>query len=250
MKRVASLTGPTPGLAAYLAEAAEEGKDWAGFRSHAGGASYRELVEILVGLQHGLCGYCEIDIQERDWQVEHVIPQSEPHLGAAHALDTGNMIACCKGGTLMIDDEARRLDPVRRNLSCGQAKEDRVDADFVDPRTLPDLPSLIRVNFDGRIEADVGSCEGCGIPVGRIEKTIEILGLNAERLRRARENRWNALSDNWASEIDDPEIMQAAAQGECLPDEHNRLPRFFTTSRSYFSVYGESILSEPPRSWI
>lgn len=250
MKRVASLTDPTPGLAAYLAEAVEDGKDWAGFRNHAGGASYGELAGVLVDLQHGLCGYCEIDIQEGDRQVEHVIPRSDPLLGAALALNAGNMIACCKGGTLVIDDEARRLDPVRRNLSCGQAKEDRVDADFVDPRTLPDLPSLIRVNFDGRIEADVDSCHGYGISAGKIEKTIEILGLNVERLRRARENRWNALSDNWASELDDPEIMEAAAQGELLPDEENRLPRYFTTSRSFFGGYGERILSEPPRNWI
>ena len=250
MKRIASLANPTPGLADFLAEADDEDKNWERFRDHEGGASYRELVEGLVNLQHGICGYCEIDIEERDRQVEHVIPQSDPRRGAAHALDPGNMIACCKGGTLVTDDETRRLDPVKRNRSCGEAKDDRVDADFVDPRSLPDLPSLTRVNFDGRIEADATACDSCGIPVGRIEKTIKMLGLNTERLRRARENRWDALSDNWGPEIHAPELMEAAAKGELLPDEDNRLPRFFTTSRSYFGVYAEKILSEPPRGWI
>ena len=250
MKRIASLVDPTPGLADFLAEADVEDTNWPRFRDHAGGASYRELVEGLVDLQHGICGYCEIDIQERDRQVEHVIPQSDPLRGAAYALDSSNMIACCKGGTLITDDESRRLDPVKRNRSCGDAKEDRVDADFVDPRTLPNLPSLTRVNFDGRIEADAASCDSCGIPVGRIEKTIEILGLNTERLRRARENRWDALNDNWGSEIDAPGLMEAAAKGELLPDQDNRLSRFFTTSRSYFDVYAEKILSEPPQDWI
>ena len=127
-----------------------------------------------------------------------------PLRGAANALDPRNMIACCKGGALVTDDETRRFDPFGRNLSCGRAKKDRVDADFVDPRTLPDLPPLTRVNFDGRLEADAASCDSCGIPVGKLERTIEILGLNTERLRRARENRWNALSDNWASSIDAP----------------------------------------------
>lgn len=250
MKRIASLVDPTPGLADYLAEAGDEDKNWERFRDHEGGASYRELVEGLVNLQHGICGYCEIDIQERDRQVEHVIPQSDPLRGAAHALDSGNMIACCKGGTLVTDDETRRLDPVKRNRSCGEAKEDRVDTDFVDPRTLPDLPSLTRVNFDGRIEADAASCESSGIPVGRIEKTIEILGLNTERLRRARENHWDALSVNWESEMGAAGLMQAAATAELLPDNDNRLPRFFTTSRSYFGVYAEMVLSAPPKDWI
>ena len=250
MKRITSLIDPTPGLAAYLAEEVNEVKDWEGFRSHEAGASYLALVETLMEIQHGLCGYCEIDIEGRDRQVEHVIPQSDLLHGATHALDQGNMITCCKGGTLLTDDETRRLDPVRRNRSCGEAKGDLVDADFIDPRTLPDLPSLTRVNFDGRIEADAASCESCGIDVDKVERTIEILGLKTERLRRARENRWNALNDNWASEIDDPVIMEAAAQGELLPDGRNRLPRFFTTSRSYFGAYGEIVLSQPPQDWI
>ena len=125
-----------------------------------------------------------------------------------------------------------------------------MDTDFVDPRTLPALPSLTRVNFDGQIEVDTAACETSGIAVDKVEKTIEILGLNIERLRRARENHWNALSENWATEIDDPELMEAVARVELLPDEANRLPRFFTTSRSYFDVYGERVLSQPPQDWI
>ena len=250
MKRIESLVNPTPGLTDYLAQAGDEDKNYDNFRDHEGGASYRELIEGLVNLQHGICGYCEIDINERDRQVEHVIPQSDPHQGAARALDSSNMIACCKGGTLMTFDDTRRLDPVKRNRSCGEAKGNRLDIDFIDPRTVPGLPSLTRVNFDGRIEADAGSCESCGIPVNRMEKTIEILGLNTERLRRARKNRWDALSDNWGSEFDAPELMEAAAKGELLPDPDNRLPRFFTTSRSYFGVHAEKVLSEPPQCWI
>ena len=249
MKCIQSLKDPTPGLYAYLGEKVEEVKDWDRFRNHAGGVSYSELVESLVNIQHGLCAYCEIDIEERDRQVEHVIPQSDPLNGAVHALDHANMIACWKGGTLQTDDKARRLDPVKRNRSCGEAKEALVDTDFIDPRALPALPSLIRVNFDGRISADTAACEIGGIAVDKIEETIEILGLNTERLRRARENRWNALSDSWATETADPELMEAAARGEVLPDEENRLPRFFTTSRGYFGRYGEKVLSGLPQDW-
>ncbi len=112
------------------------------------------------------------------------------------------------------------------------------------------MPSLTRVNFDGRIEADAEACKHCGIPAGKIDKTIELLKLNNERLRRAREKRWQALSEIWGLETDDPSKMEAAARIELLPDENDRLPRFFTTSRSYFDAYAERVLSEPPRVWI
>ena len=250
MKRIRPLNNATAGLDAYLAEDGGAAKDWDGFRSHDAGASYRQLAEALTEIQHGLCGYCEIDIKEWDRQVEHVVPQSHPQQGVARALDHTNLIACCKGGTLLTEDEERRRKPVRRNRSCGEAKDDLVDPDFIDPRTLPELPSLLQVSFDGRIEADTEACQTCGIAADKIQKTIDILGLNVERLRRAREARWNALSENWAADIDNSQVMESAACVELLPDKENQLSRFFTTSRSYFGVYGERILAELPQIWI
>ncbi len=250
MKRIRSLDRCPPGLDTYLFEGLEDTRNWDGFRSQEAGESYLELIERLIDRQHGLCGYCEINIRETDRQVEHVVPQSDPQHGTALLLDYRNMIACCKGGTLQTSDKVKCLDPVRCNLSCGEAKGDLVSADFIDPRTLPDLPSLTRVNFDGRMEADANSCKIRGVDTGRVERTIKILGLNVERLRRAREDRWNALSETWNSDIEDPEIMKAAAREELLPDKDNRLAQFFTTRRSYFDVYAESVLSGEPRDWI
>ncbi len=250
MQKIRSLDAPTPGLYAYHNNGVKETKDWDGFRNHASGDSYSQLIETLVEIQHGLCGYCEIDINKRDRQVEHVIPQSDPKQGAKLALDYRNLIACCKGGTLRISDETRRLDPVKRNRSCGEAKENKMPAKFIDPRKLPAIPSVTKVIFDGRIKPDAAACKRTGIDVDKVEKTIEVLGLNSERLRRARENHWNVLSDNWTPVIDDPKIREAAARGELLPDRDNRLPRFFTTNRSYFGDYGEKVLSEDPMDWI
>ena len=99
MKRIQKLEDPTPGLEAYLNECHFGEASWEGFRNHAAGASYRELVKGLATLQHGLCGYCEIDLTESDRQVEHVIPRSDPARGALEELNPGNMIACCLGGT-------------------------------------------------------------------------------------------------------------------------------------------------------
>ena len=249
MKRIRALPGTTPGLADYLACDGEQ-SNWDGFRSHRAGAAYRELATALQHLQHGLCGYCEIDITEQDRQVEHIVPRSHRPHGPARALDVTNMIACCKGGTWRTDDDARWQKPVKRNRSCGEAKQNAVDPDFVDPRMLPALPSLTRVRFDGQITADEAACADAAIDADKVKKTIDILGLNVERLRLAREKRWRALSDNWRGHYDDPQVMVAAARQELSPGDDARLPRFFTTSRSYFAPVAEEILAQTPQAWI
>ena len=94
------------------------------------------------------------------------------------------------------------------------------------------------------------ACETCGIAADKVEKTIDILGLNVERLRRAREARWNALSENWKSHFDNRTVMAAAARSELLPDAVGGLAKFFTTNRSYFAPLSEDILEESPPAWI
>lgn len=250
MKCIRCLVGEPSGLQEYREDSPEEEQNWEEFRSHNAGASYQELVESLVEVQRGLCGYCEIDIQVTDRQVEHVVPQSDPALGQTKALDYRNMIACCKGGTRWPGDVDRRLDPVKHNQSCGQSKGSVVDARFLDPRTIPLCPSVMRVLFGGEMEPDQNACKRAGIPVESVQLTIETLGLNAERLRRARDKRWIALNDSWADDVADTQLMQAAARAELFPDEQNHLRKFFSTSRSYFDQYGEQVLSPAPDDWI
>ena len=224
------LDAPTPGLARYLDNAGDEAS-WQRFRRDPGRRS--ELVDALTRLQHGLCGYCEIDLREDDRQIEHVIPRSDPQEGAAHALDPTNLLTCCRGGelTCMSADDERFLPPRSENISCGQAKDDATDADFIDPRSLPALPSLMRVGNDGRIEVDRDACGEAGFSVDAVKKTIDMLRLNVERLRRAREKRWHALEDNWRAHQDDSELMEAAAGEELLQKGDGSLTKYFTTNR-------------------
>jgi len=247
MKRIRPLDGPTPGLARYLAHAGANAT-WERFRRNQD--RRHELYEALTDLQHGLCGYCEIDLREDDRQVEHVIARNQPQEGAARALDPANLILCCLGGTKETSDNRRFLPTTPASLSCGQAKDNSADPDFIDPRTLPALPSLTRVRYDGRIEADRDACEKTGFSVDAVNKTIEILGLNVGRLRLARRERWRALDDNWQEHLGDLEIIEAASRMELLPQPNGRLLEFFTTSRSYFSPLGENILAERPADWI
>ena len=254
MKRIRTLRNRTPRLTDYL-ELDGEMANWERFRSHDAGQAYRDLINELTKLQHGLCGYCEIDLRELDRQVEHIVPQSDPEQGAALALDVANLIACCKGGTERnfapdrLGDGDRYLKPVKRNRSCGEAKGNLVNREFLDPRDLPALPSLTRVLDDGRLEADPQACESRDMAAACVTSTIEILNLNAERLRLERERHWSALSDEWGNLFGDLEVMGEAARRELLPDG-DRLPKFFTTSRCYFGPVGERVLDEQPRAWI
>ena len=88
-----------------------------------------------------------------------------------------------------------------------------------------------------------------GVSANRVTLTIEVLNLNAERLRLARERRWSALNDEWGDFLDEPDTMHEAARSE-LHLEDGRLRQFFTTSRCYFGPVAEEVLDEQPRAWI
>ena len=97
MKQIQTLQAPTLGLVEYTNQSEGE-PDWNKFRDYDDGSAYRELRQALVNIQHGLCGYCEIDLICNDRQIEHIIPRSDPTSGAIHTLDPANMMACCIGG--------------------------------------------------------------------------------------------------------------------------------------------------------
>ena len=134
MKRIRSLPGPPPGLAAYL-DLQSDTQGWDEFRSHESGDAYKELRATLQILQHGLCGYCEIRLIREQVQIEHVIPQSDGGTDGAATLDSANLMACCLGGTKPRrpeDDPRYHLAPIRRNMSCGQAKGGSTYSRFLD----------------------------------------------------------------------------------------------------------------------
>lgn len=258
MKAIRELNKPTTGLAEYL-DTTSSDANWDGFRDHNAGVSYNELIKKLIDVQHGLCGYCEITLIKLDRQVEHVIPRKDPQHGASREVDITNMIACCKGGTSPVfvsseksSDEDRYIEPVKDNMSCGQEKGDHNDANFLDPRKLPALPSLTKVLVDGRIEVDEQACKSEGIPATRVARTIEILNLNAERLRLAREAWRNELVERSGQVVDpdDPGKMDVWASAVLTPNENVRLEPFFTTTRSYFGSLAERILGQQPQAWI
>lgn len=247
MKRIRRRNEPIPGLAGYRANAGANAS-WNGYRGGGAGAiRYRRLIDELGQLQHGLCGYCEIDLREGDREVEHVIPRNHaPTL----ELEAGNVIACCRGGSSdhpeVRRDEARSSRP---GASCGNAKGCDAAPDFVDPRDLPDLPSVTRVRPDGLLEANKAACARVGPPAEAVGQTITILGLNVERLQRERRRHLRNLEEETNALIDDRAMLEEWAREYLLP-RGGRLEKYFTTSRSHFGILAERILEEAPRDWI
>ena len=168
MKRAAGLPSTPDGLLRFRTDKSAT-QTWTGFGSFEAGAAKRELTRDLVTCQFGLCCYCEISLREDDIQLEHFIPRSDPSVGAALELDEPNLLAACKGGSnanfaasTRLPDPSRFLPPVRSNLSCGSAKGDRPAAQFLDPRTLPARPPLVRVDREGALLVDPEACASAG----------------------------------------------------------------------------------------
>lgn len=248
MKRVRTLHNPTRGLTEYR-ELEGDDASWKRFRSHEAGAAYRELRATLADLQHGLCGYCEARLLD-PYQVEHVVPQSGEADGQEGELDHTNLMACCLGGTSILGRLDQCLPPGGDNTSCGQAKGGAVNARFVDPRTLPALPALVRVRDSGEIEADPRACAETEIPTENVAHTIGMLGLDVRRLEVARRRRWSDLSKMFVDGLDDPDLVTEVARQELTPGENGHLPVFFTTARSFFGPIAEIVLGEHPQAWI
>lgn len=244
MKVTKGLTTYPDGLRRYCDDP-EKSQSWDAFRGDGDGrAAHGELSEALMAAQRGLCCYCEIDlIVPLDRQIEHVLSRDRfPH----RALDPFNMLASCVGGSSQTHatDENRFTRPSKRNLSCGQKKG---KAEALDPRKLPSDFSLFVVTTDGRMLADPAACAGSVIPVTDVTDALNVLGLNAPRLVKAREKIIKNLSQTIG---ESPTQLEIIARGELLPDASGNLRPWFTTRRSHFGAIAEKILAELPRDWI
>ena len=243
MKRIRPLPESPSGLHEYLASV--DKANWEEFRSHNDGAALSELRDALAQGQHELCAYCEIEIKKGRRQIEHVIPRSDSVAGGQRTLDFANMVACCMGtgssvGLADYDDD---------HTSCGQAKGNENDSAFIDPRTLPEFPSVMSVGSEGVIEADEDACQAARVASEHVARTIRILNLNTKRLCLAREKWVNDLVEK-SQHVDGEDGMLAWIREVLTPDGDGRLAPFFTTARWYFGAAAERVLHEEPRAWI
>ncbi len=174
MKKVLQLSRLTPGLDAFLQNYPEG--TWNEFRDFNGGNAYKELIYTLMDRQHGLCSYCEINLTDNDHQVEHFHPKSDDSKGVNYwTFQISNLLAACKGGSYPhTGDTKRSLPPVKDNLSCGEAKTNKIlDKVILNPASLSATPPVFAVNDAGEIKVEASNCQIVNIDVNQATATIK-----------------------------------------------------------------------------
>ncbi len=174
---------------------------------HGGQTTYTDIRAQAHQDQGGLCAYCEIDIRENDSlksRIEHFHPKSDKSSGVNWALDWGNMLAVCAGGSDRYGAAPHSMEPLSENLSCDAHKDRwiqqrKLPADcegwVLNPLHIPIWPSLFEIDkFSGELRASEATCAAAAPwpnnqhpdVASLVARTIASLNLNCHRLCQAR----------------------------------------------------------------
>lgn len=264
MKHVRALADEPPLLAHYRATcpnedqrpAHEASSTWEGFKTAQ--AAYRQVLDSLADRQQGLCLYCEQCLVDasggflpNDYQVEHVLAKSG---GVGRVLDWTNLALACTGGTYPHHQDASRFMP-GPNKSCGQRKDSAELPPGTDPRKAPLVDTLVEVAIDGSLIANAANCAAAKIFDVDITSAINLLNLNCERLRMARQDRRDNIS-TWfvpllaeilsSAHLDDAQRQQMLdlwIAGRLQPHPSGRLRAFWSTERCAIGADAETWIS-------
>lgn len=252
MKHVRSLEAEPPLLGDYrrsrqsrtAAPASEATGVWDRFKKRAPSA-YKELRDLLVTRQYGLCMYCErllVDnltglLEHDSYLVEHVLPKAG---AAGRVLDWNNLgLSCWVRGAL------------KEMKTCADAKSFHDLPSGCDPRDLPLMPSLIDVSLDGKLTQKLGLGGNFGESVDALSDAIRLLNLNAESLRVKRQKVRDDLRGQFLSllqalrEMGLEEAEMSLAIDEFVASrlrpqgDHQLLISFWTTERIELGALAE-----------
>ncbi|NOQ35486.1 MAG: TIGR02646 family protein [Methylococcaceae bacterium] len=152
---------------------------WNSFKGNA------HVIEALFYRQHGLCAYCEIELELMadkgiGRHIEHILPKS---LNSELTFEYSNMLLSCfsSGGEIT----ATANDPAP--ISCGHANSKKANnwdvSLFIKP-TDNDCERYFSVELDGEI---IPHPQLTSNETQHAHYTIELLNLNCLRLKRLRE---------------------------------------------------------------
>lgn len=163
--------------------------------AHHGDLAYQDCRAQALADQHCLCAYCERTIEPdtpHRYRVEHFHSKADRSGQHNWALDWQNMLVCCDGG----EQEGSWAEPLPENLSCDAAKnyhEQRghlaapVEEALLNPLELPAFPNLFW--FDKAtctLHPNAESCASAGVDTSKVQRTLDMLQLNCQRLTRLR----------------------------------------------------------------
>jgi uncharacterized protein (TIGR02646 family) len=265
MKHVRALASEPPLLAHYRATypheevrpASEAKATWEGFKTDL--PAYREVLARLKEKQQGLCIYCEQGLSDgsgqlvaNDYQVEHVLAKSK---AAGRVLDWHNLALACCGGTYPHHLDSSRAYCKADNTSCGQAKGDTELPDGCDPRTFPLLDAVVEVGNDGKLQVNLAHCRAAGITPENVASAVARLGLDCERLRKARQdsrdnvNEWlvpllaELLSATNLQPTQRQQMLGLFIAGRLQPDASGCLRAWWSTERCALGPDAETWIS-------
>lgn len=214
---------------------------------------YDPLADQLKLDQGGLCGYCEINLIEKDssggadFRVEHFHPKSDTSTRHNWHLDWNNLLGCCHGGSQrdVAGGGNRFTSP---DNSCDVPKGDKnLDAIILNPLHIPAFPRLFDcIRITGKLSVNSVNCQLANVSETQAANTISELKLDAPRLNKFRKQVLDKIND---------ELRNSVAQGLSIGQARMRLaqvylckntnmhwPAFFTSIRCYLGVEAEQHL--------
>ncbi|PID44938.1 MAG: TIGR02646 family protein [Proteobacteria bacterium] len=258
MKKINKSPAPNP-LTEY--EKNNPKADWDnGFRNEQCGNSYNDIKTIMLADQGGLCGYCEKKIQilpAHHQRVEHFhskSDQSDPNKN--WALDWDNVFLVCLGGIKEKENTAYQLPA---NLSCDAYKDHLIqkkrlpkacEGYYLNPLRIISKAGLFKFDKStGKLVINKEQCENLTDIDNQyssfeelVEKTIDILNLNCQRLCDDRLEVLKSYNQEVAKyrRIKDKQGLNKLARRWF----NNKWPSFFTTRRDLLGSHAEHFLAQ------
>lgn len=231
-----------------------------------GRKTYDDCREDLINCQSGLCAYCEVDIRDNNplkCRIEHFHPKSDVTPEINWALDWGNFLAVCAGGSFAYAGSADHiLEPIAENLSCDAHKdrmiqikklEEKCEGWVLNPYELMAAPSLFKLDLStGRLHPNPEVCDAhAPWPNNKhldtktlVQYTIDMLNLNCARLSEARVRIIRDINRNKKKQREAGHTPQQGLQNLARYYFRQRWPRFFTTIRLCLGDSAEFHLAE------
>ena len=201
MRTITQTTTPPACLAAQPA-----GQSWKKFMQT---PCHTLVADSLRNEQCHLCCYCEMEINETNSHIEHLVPRSQ---NAAKTYDYGNLAASCNGGT-------------GSSRHCGHRKDNDYDQKlFVSPHSST-ANSLFTYGLDGSIgPANTKSPETANY-------MCALLALNCPALKGRRREHARRLIKT-LGKTPTPKLIAWAHTYYLQPDASGKLQQFHSLSRT------------------
>ncbi|MDD3534853.1 MAG: TIGR02646 family protein [Candidatus Cloacimonetes bacterium] len=166
----------------------------------------RAICDSLLNEQYHICCYCESELRDDDYHIEHVMPR---HLENVCDLDYSNLACSCIGQT-------KRRMPIH----CGHAKNDSIIN--VTPFNTDCEAKFVYV-ADGTIVAKDGDEDA--------KRTIEVLKLNIPKLKDLRSETIAIYIEILESDNNIKTIME-----EDMKPMNGKLPPFVSMIRYFYNT--------------